>query len=124
MATTGFQVTGTASVVRALVSLGAEIEHPATALAVLATAGAAALRHHAPRKSGRLGDNTTTEVTRGRAAVSTTVPYAGVINNGWPRRNIAPARYREAADQELEPLTARILDAEIHRQIAQRGLLR
>lgn len=60
-----------------------------------------------PRRTGRLagtgrssGTKTASIVRYGRASV----PYAGVIHYGWPRRNIAPQPWVIDAAQRTEPV--------------------
>ena len=119
----GFKVDGLSGVVRGLRAMGAEVEDPA-GLTKLAEDGARLTEAEVPRLTGRLAGDVRSERTKGRAAVvvGSSLPYAGVINWGWPKRNIAAAGYVRRVDQQLEPLSLRRLEEDINRAINREGL--
>lgn len=85
----------------------------------------AAARPRTPVKSGRLlGD--VAAIVRGDGVDFTAggpgVPYAGVINFGWPARNIRPAGFMEAAEQAAEDGAAGDLSAAVTSLIRRVGL--
>lgn len=64
----------------------------------------AAIAARAPRRTGALaGSFSVTPEGAGGAEVISSVPYAGVINYGWPARGIAPAHFIEPAIEHSEP---------------------
>src|SRR4051812_42073766 len=116
----GFRVTGHAEVARALRSLGVEVDDLKAAFAALAAEGAQVAARHAPRRTGRLAGSIRGTRARSAAVVTASVPYAGAINYGWPRRGIAAAGFMQAADSAPRAVAA--LEAEINRAIARKGL--
>ena len=57
-------------------------------------------------------------VSAGRASV----PYAGPINYGWPRRGISPADFTGKTDQVMQPRALSELEREINAAIRRRHL--
>lgn len=79
-----------------------------------ATVGAERARQSAPRRSGALIDTIRVEADATGATVvagSPLVPYAGVINYGWPARNIEAQPYlSDGADDAAEAMVAKYVD--------------
>ncbi|OXN01118.1 HK97 gp10 family phage protein [Bifidobacterium vansinderenii] len=60
----------------------------------------------APHQSGRLAASVRAGATQKAGVVrvgSKRVPYAGVINYGWPGHNIRPTRFANTAAKNTEP---------------------
>lgn len=121
----GFRVEGLSAVVRGLKLLGLEVDDLKNAFSKIAGEGAAAAARHSPKRSGRLAASIRGNRAQSKAVVTagrSTIPYAGPINYGWPRRGIAPAGFMQAADRELEPIAIQRLEEEINNQIRLKGL--
>lgn len=59
----------------------------------------------APRRTGRLASSITGKVDGKAATISANTPYAGVIEYGWPARNIPEQSYlRRAATESATPV--------------------
>lgn len=117
-----FKVDGLGAVVRGLRGLGDDLGDLKSAFAEIAQRGARAAAARAPHRSGRLAGSLRGSATPNRATVTTTVPYAGPINYGWPRRNIAASGFMQQADQEIRPHAVRLLEDDIDRSINRRDL--
>lgn len=127
MAAGGVRVEGLSRAVRQLKALGLDVEDLKAAFATIATEAAARAAAHAPKRSGRLAASVRGNRAQSKAIVRAgraAVPYAGPINYGWPRRSIAPARFMQAADTEMQPIAVSMLEADINRAIRNRGLNR
>lgn len=87
-------VTGLHEAMRALKQAGADMSEMNDLMHEIGEIVARRARSLAPVRTGRLraslraGKGRTKAVIR--AGYSTSVPYAGVIEYGWPKRNIAP----------------------------------
>ena len=121
----GIRVDGLASVTRALLSMGLEVEDLKGAFAPIAAEGAQLAARYAPRLTGTLaGDirgnraRSSAHVAAGRARV----PYAGPINYGWAKHHITASGFMQRADREWQPFALRRLEQEINTQIRRRGL--
>ena len=125
MATGGVQVTGLNAVVRELQALGVTVDDLKGAFSTIADEGASLAAGFAPKRSGRLAasirgnraKNKAVVVAGGRAA-----QYAGPINYGWPRRNIAASGFMQRADAALQPRVLGRLETEIDNAIRRSGL--
>lgn len=113
--------TGQDELARDLRSLGADLTDAET-MDDIARQAADIAAQGTPRRGGTLAAGWRPSATDGAAGIENTVAYAGPIDGGWPRRNIAPARISERVDRALEPTAVRLLEADINREIAQRGL--
>lgn len=121
----GFQVDGLSSVVRGLQAIGAEVEDLKDAFAKIADEGAQIAAAEAPKRTGRLAGDVRGNRAKSKAVVTAgrgSLPYAGVINYGWPKRNIAAAGYLQRADERMQPIALRRLEAEIDQAINRRNL--
>lgn len=111
--------------VRDLERLGLEIEDLKAAFSTIAREAADVIARSAPSVSGRLRGGVRGNRAKSKAVVAAggaTVPYAGAINYGWHRRNIAPARFMQAADGGYAAVAVRRLEEEINHQIRRKGL--
>lgn len=118
------KVVGLAALQGHLVQLGAEID-ALDVMKDLAEQGARLASSFAPRRSGRLAASVRGGRARNSATVragSVAVPYAGVINYGWRKRNIQPAYFMERASGVLRPRIPTRLEIAINRLIAAKGL--
>lgn len=121
----GFKVEGLTQVVRALQQMGVDVDDLKDAFAKIADDAAQAASSFAPRKSGRLAGDIRGNRAKSKAVVTagrTSVPYAGPINYGWPKRGIEPAGFMQRADQVMQPRALRTLEDEINQKIRERGL--
>ena len=119
------RVTGLNRVVRGLQEVGLEVEDLKDAFSEVARMGARTAAALAPKRSGRLAGDVRGNRAKSKAVVAAgrkSVPYAGAINYGWPRRNIAASHFMQRADKAVAPFALRRLDAEINKQIRKRGL--
>ena len=122
----GYRVQGLSTVVRDLQALGAEVDDLKDAFAKIASEGAEVAAQHAPRKSGRLAGDIRGNRAKSKAVVTAgraSVPYAGPINYGWPKRNISAAGFMQKADEEMQPRALQMLEDEINQSARRRGLM-
>lgn len=121
----GFKVEGLNQVVRAVQQMGVEVDDLKDAFSKIADDAAQVAASFAPRKSGRLAADIRGNRAKSKAVVTAgraSVPYAGPINYGWPRRGIAPAQFMQKADQAMQTRALNALEDEINRKIRERGL--
>jgi hypothetical protein len=119
------RVTGLNAVVRALLTLGLEVEDLKDAFSDIAQTGAELASRYAPRRSGALAGDVRGNRARNKAVITAgrvSVPYAGVINFGWAARGIEASGFMQKADAELQPQALRLLEQSINDSIKQRGL--
>lgn len=122
-------VTGAEDVAAQFRRLGFKASDLSSAFERVGARVASDARSRAPRDSGRLASDIRSGGAEGvgktRATISAgraVVPYAGVHEYGWPRRNIAERRFmRDAADAQAQA-TADLLVAEMQRKIDSVGL--
>lgn len=117
----GLRVEGLTAALRDLQRLGVEFEDPKAAMSRISDEGSRVMAGFMPVRSGRLRGSRRPSRAKGRAVVSVSVPYAGAIQWGWPRRNIAPAGFFEATDAVMDLRAIQMLEDEINSQIARRG---
>lgn len=106
-------------------ALGFELEDIKDGMADLAKEGARLAASFAPRRSGRLAASVKGDRAKNAAIVEAggrQVPYAGVINYGWPKRNIAPAGFMQRADAVLSARVVTNLDRAVTKLIREKGL--
>lgn len=121
----GFKVQGLTQVVRALQEMGLDVDDLKDAFSKIAADAAQTAASFAPRKSGRLAADIRGNRAKSKAVVTagrTSVPYAGPINYGWPKRGIEPAGFMQKADQAMQPRALQTLEDEINQKIRERGL--
>ncbi len=121
----GVRVTGLNETVRSLQRLGVEVDDLKDVMADIAAEGARLAGQYAPRRSGRLGGTIRGNRAKAKAVVTAgraQVKYAGPINYGWKKRNIAPALFMQKADAALAPEAVKKLEAGIEKLINGLGL--
>jgi hypothetical protein len=121
----GFKVQGLREKVRDLQAAGAEVEDLKNAFGKIAARGADLGRGFIRSRTGRLAASVRGNRAKAKAVVTAgraSVPYAGPINYGWPKRNIEPRQFMQKADQQLRPYAEQQLDDEIQAAIRRRGL--
>jgi hypothetical protein len=121
----GVRIDGLNQVVRGLQELGLDIEDLKDAFAPIAARAARYASSFAPRRTGALAASIRPNRSKNKAVVvagKARVPYAGVINYGWARRNISPSSFMQKADERMRPLALQMLDDAINAKIRERGL--
>lgn len=122
----GFQVEGLSGAVRDLQRLGLEVDDLKDAFGAIAAEGAELASGFAPRgETGRLAADVRGNRAKSKAVITagrSSIPYAGAINYGWPKRNIAPAAFMQKADEQLQPRALQMLEDDINHKIRQKGL--
>lgn len=121
----GVRVTGLAEVVRELRSVGADLDDLKDVFAGIAEKGARLASTFAPKRSGRLAASVRGNRAKNKAVVTAgrgSVPYAGPINYGWPRRNIRASGFMQQADEQLRDEAVRDLTRGIEDVIRKAGL--
>jgi hypothetical protein len=122
----GIKVTGLAKLARDLVALGVEVEDLKSAFGDIADQGARIVSLFTPvGPTGNLRASIRGNRARSSAVVAAgraSVPYAGPINYGWPKRNITGAGFMQKADGAWQHAALQRLEQDINRQIQRRGL--
>lgn len=121
----GYKVEGLTQVVRALQEMGAEVDDLKDAFSKIADDAARTASSLAPRVTGRLAGDIRGNRAKSKAVVTAgraSVPYAGAINYGWPKRGIAASNFMQRADQATQPRAIQTLEDEINKKIRERGL--
>lgn len=111
--------------VRDLQRLGLEVDDLKDAFSTIAREAADVIESEAPKRSGRLAGSIRGNRAKSKAVVAagrSSVPYAGPVNYGWPKRNIPASRYMQVADTRYAPVAVHRLEQEIDRQIRKKGL--
>lgn len=88
----GVQITGLRETVRALERFGVDVEDLRAAFGQISAEIVAEASAQVPTRSGALGGSIRPARTKNKAVVRAgagAVPYAGVINYGWPAHGIA-----------------------------------
>jgi len=109
-------VEGMRETIRDLIKAGVDVEDVKDALAEVAKVGAYVAQNLAPRRSGALATTVRGNRAKGKAVVTAgraRVRYAGVVNYGWPKRNIRPARFLQKTDTVMETRAPEIFEKEI-----------
>jgi hypothetical protein len=121
----GFKVEGLTQVVRDLQTVGADVEDLKDAFAGIAAEGARIASGFTPVRTGRLAASTRGNRAKSKAVITQgrgSVPYAGPVNYGWPRRHIQPALQMQRADERMGPVAIQRLEDDINQSIKRRGL--
>lgn len=119
------RVEGLNKFTRALTQVGVEIDDLKDVMGGIAALGARLASGFAPKRSGRLAGTIRGNRAKSKAVVTAgraRVPYAGPINYGWRKRNIAPARFMQRADTEVAPRAVQMLEDGVNDVIAREGL--
>lgn len=114
-------VEGVEELKRDLLALGLDVEDPPT-MEDVARLGVRLASEFAPKRTGRLARSIRPEHTKGRAAASTRLIYAGPINYGWPARRIRASEFMQRADPPWAIGAARLMETGINESINRRGL--
>jgi hypothetical protein len=121
----GFKVEGLSQVVRDLQAVGVDLDDLKDAFAGIASEGARTAAGFTPVRSGRLAGSTRGNRAKNKAVITqgrSSVPYAGPINYGWPRRHIVGTLQMQRADERMQPVAIQRLEADINQSIRKRGL--
>lgn len=114
-------VEGLREMVRALERLGTEAQDLKEAFTRIGDMVASDARGLVPKgKTGRLAASIKPTKTKNKAAVrvgSARVPYAGVIEYGWPRRNITARPYLKTAIDSNQTKALQLMEDELNRLI-------
>lgn len=119
------RVEGLNALVRQFEQLGGDVEDVKDVMAGIAAKGARLAAGFAPRRSGALAASIRGNRAKARAVVTAgkaSTPYAAVQNFGWPKRNIPANGFMQRADNALQPIALRDLDAGLAKAIQRRGL--
>lgn len=119
------KVEGLSKLTRALTDAGVELDDLKDVFAGIAALGARLASGFAPKASGRLEGSVRGNRAKNKAVVTAgraRIPYAGPINYGWPKRNIAPARFMQRADADIAPRAVGLLEDGINDVIGKEGL--
>lgn len=111
--------------VLALQRMGLDVDDLKDAFSDIAATGAAIASRNAPRLTGALAADIRGNRAKSKAVVTAgrvSVPYAGPINYGWAAHGITGAYFMQQADAELQPYALRMLEQNINRKIAEKGL--
>lgn len=120
------KVEGLTETLRGLQRIGVEAGDLKDAMAEIAAEGARLASSFAPKRSGRLASSVRGNRAKAKAVVTAgrarTVPYARVINYGWPKRGIRAARFMQRADEQLQPRAVEMLETGLDKAIRRAGL--
>jgi phage gpG-like protein len=112
----GVRISGLKSTVRSLQKLGVEVTDLKAAFRKVADVVTGTARGLVHNQTGTLAANIRPGNSKNRATVragGARVPYAGVINYGWPGHNIQAQHFLERAAQQDEPRSVRLIDEEL-----------
>lgn len=117
MARDGIEVTNLRETIRDLERMGVEVEDLKEAFGQISRQVVAKASAIVPRSTGRLAASIKPSKTKNRAIVRAgspaAVPYAGVINYGWPARGIAPTEFLTGPANANPEDFARQIDANL-----------
>jgi hypothetical protein len=121
------KVTGINELARAMRALGVKFGDLDDAFNTIARQGARLASEFAPVRTGRLAraiQGTTTKKNKAvvRVTLKSATEYAGVINWGWPKRNIKAAEFMQRADAALLPYALQLIERDAQAAIRRRGL--
>ena len=125
MAVSGVRIEGLNRVVRGLQQVGVEVDDLKDVFQQISQRGARIAAAFAPKQSGRLAGDIRGNRAKSKAVITAgrkSVPYAGPINYGWPKRNIGASGFMQRADRAMRPFALRQLNSGINRAIKRRGL--
>lgn len=119
------RVEGLNALIRQLEQVGGDVEDVKDVMASIADKGARLAAGFAPKRTGALAATIRGNRAKSRAVVTAgrgRDSYAGVVNFGWPKRNIPANGFMQRADNALQPIALRDLDRGLERAIRRRGL--
>ena len=125
MAETGVHVEGLRDKVRALEAAGVEVEELKEVMGGIAAEAAEILAGFIPTDTGRLRGTVRPNKAKGSAVVTVgraSVPYAGPIIYGWPKRNIRSTDAIEQTDRIMETKAVEMLEAGFQTIMERHGL--
>src|SRR5690349_23191455 len=105
MGNTGIHVEGLRAKVRAREAAGADVEELKDVMGGIASAATEVITPLLPVKAGKLRGTARGNRAKGSAVVTigrASVPYAGPIIYGWPKRNIRATEAIEQTDRVME----------------------
>jgi hypothetical protein len=114
------RIEGLAAVVRQLVALGVDLEDLRAAFTRIASEAVPTYQRFTPVRSGRLRGDYRTAQTQNRAVLyvgRASIPYARVINYGFPRRGIPAADFVAKGDVVETPKALAAIEDDINRLI-------
>jgi hypothetical protein len=123
--TGGVRVEGLNDLTRNLAALGLELDDLKDAFGEIAAQGARLASSFAPRRTGALAGSVRGNRSKNKAVVAAgnaRVPYARVINYGWPSRGIRASSFMQKADERMRPVALAELERQISSAIRRRGL--
>jgi hypothetical protein len=121
----GVEIFRLGETMRALESLGVEVEDLKDVMGSISAEGARLAAEYAPVRSGKLRKSIRGNRAKSRAAITAgkkRVPYAGPINFGWRKRHIQPSEFMQRADRALQARVPEMLTEGIQRLINERNL--
>lgn len=121
----GVQVEGLREVVRTLEKAGVELSDLKGAFQRIGQNVAEDAKENVNNMTGRLAASIRPSRTKNKAVIragSARLPYAGVIEYGWPGHNIEAQEYLRGAVEDNEAESVQQLEDEIARMIERLGL--
>ncbi len=117
----GVRITGLRETVRKLERLGIETQDLKRAFGRISTTVVTDARRDVPVASGALSASIRPGNTKNksvvRAGYAARVPYAGVINYGWPARGIRPTHFLTDAANTRQAEHVQTIEAELSRLV-------
>lgn len=113
MAETGIHVEGLREKVRALEKAGADVDELKDVMGGIAQEAASTFAPFVPVDTGKLRGSVRPNRAKGSAVVTVgraSVPYAGPIIYGWPKRHIAASQAIEQTDRVMETKAVEMLE--------------
>lgn len=114
------QLRGVRELSRALRSAGGDLDDLKTTNRQAADVVSPVAAQLAPKRTGRLASTVRSGATRRAGVVRAgkkAVPYAGVINYGWPKRNIKASLFMNRAAKQTEPQWTQIYNQAVQKII-------
>lgn len=115
------RLSGVRQAARDLERLGVSVEDLKAAFGRISAEAMPVYQGFTPWRTGRLRGDYRAARTKNRAVLyvgRASVPYAGPINYGWAKRNIAPANFIAKGDEVMGPRAVDAIEAELNRLIA------
>jgi len=121
------KVQGVNELAKAMRQLGVKFDDLNDAFSTIAQQGARLTSEFAPYRTGRLsravrGTKTQKNKAVVRVDLKKASDYGGVINYGWPKRNIQASEFMQKADAALLPYAINLIERDAQEAIRRRGL--
>ena len=119
------KITGLTETVHGLQVMGVAVVDLKGAFGPIAAEGARVTAGFIRSRSGRLAGTARGSTAKSYAKVTVgraSVPYAGVQNYGWGRRNIEPQGFFAKTDKVLQPRSTRLIEDALNDAIRRSGL--